>query len=179
MVKTATDSRKLDALLRRIAQGDREALEQLYCAAGAPIYGYALSILRNRHDAEDVLQDCLVSVWNSAAGYRSQEKPMAWLLTVTRNLCYKRLREQKHTARLTDKEVLCAENTDPEQKLILESCLDLLSQQDQQIVILHAVAGLKHRQIATYLELPLATVLSKYRRAIKKIKDSYGKECSE
>ena len=179
MVKTSTDSRRLDALLHRIASGDREALEQLYSAAGAPIYGYALSILHNRYDAEDVLQDCLVSVWNCAAGYCSQEKPMAWLLTITRNLCYKRLREQKHAAQLTDKEVLCADTTDPEQKLILESCLELLNPQDQQILILHAVAGMKHRQIAAYLELPLATVLSKYRRAIRKIKDTYGKECSE
>jgi len=176
MAKTITDPKYLDQLLRQISQGERDALSHLYHAAGAPIYAYALSILRNRQDAEDVLHDCFVSVWTSASGYRSEDKPMAWLLTISRNLCYKRLREQKRTARLTDKEVLCAENTDPEQKLILESCLQQLSEQDQQILILHAVAGMKHRQIATYLDLPLATVLSKYHRAIKKVKANFGKE---
>jgi RNA polymerase sigma-70 factor (ECF subfamily) len=45
-----------------------------------------------------------------------------------------------------------------------------LSDQERQIVVLHAVSGLKHREIAAALNLPLPTVLSKYNRALKKLK---------
>lgn len=50
-----------------------------------------------------------------------------------------------------------------------------LTDQERQIVMLHAVAGFKHREIAELLELPLSTVLSKYRRALKKLRHSLEK----
>ena len=52
----------------------------------------------------------------------------------------------------------------------VEQALGTLEEQARRIVLLHAVTGLKHREIAQLLELPLATVLSKYHRALKKLK---------
>jgi RNA polymerase sigma-70 factor (ECF subfamily) len=49
--------------------------------------------------------------------------------------------------------------------------LKLLSDEERQIITLHAVSGLKHRQIAELLDIPLSTVLSKYNRAIKKLQN--------
>ena len=85
----------LDLALRGISEGSTEALETLYRCTAASVYGFAHSILRDHHDAQDVLHDCYVAVWNSAAGYRSQGKPLAWLLTIARNLCLQKLRERK------------------------------------------------------------------------------------
>ena len=56
-----------------------------------------------------------------------------------------------------------------EDRHVLRAALSVLSEQERQVVMLHAVTGLKHREIAQLLELPLATVLSKYRRALKKL----------
>lgn len=53
---------------------------------------------------------------------------------------------------------------------MLTQCMDRLSDQERHIVVLHAVGGLKHREIAAMLELPLPTVLSKYARALKKLR---------
>ena len=53
---------------------------------------------------------------------------------------------------------------------MLNMAMNELADQERQIVILHAVTGFKHREIAAVLELPLATVLSKYRRALQKLK---------
>ena len=58
----------------------------------------------------------------------------------------------------------------PEDRALLEQALGTLEEQARRIVLLHAVTGLKHREIAQLLELPLATVLSKYHRALKKLK---------
>lgn len=57
-----------------------------------------------------------------------------------------------------------------EDRLVLESMLAFLTDEERQIVTLHALTGLKHREIAALLELPLPTVLSKYNRALKKLK---------
>ena len=58
----------------------------------------------------------------------------------------------------------------PEDRLTLESLLTVLSDQERQIVVLHALTGLKHRETAALLELPLPTVLSKYSRALNKLR---------
>ena len=57
-----------------------------------------------------------------------------------------------------------------EDRSILLACMEQLSDEERQIVTLHAAAGFKHREIAALLELPLSTVLTKYARAIKRLK---------
>ncbi|MBR5472193.1 MAG: hypothetical protein IKU81_08835 [Oscillibacter sp.] len=64
-----------------------------------------------------------------------------------------------------------AQDVKPEDRQLLQTALAALSQTERQVVLLHAVTGLKHREIAEILELPLATVLSKYRRALRKLKE--------
>jgi len=59
----------------------------------------------------------------------------------------------------------------PEDRYLLQMALGTLSDEECQIVMLHALTGLKHREIAALLEMPLATVLSKYHRALKKLRD--------
>ncbi len=59
---------------------------------------------------------------------------------------------------------------DSEEAVALEQAMKVLGDQERQILILHAVTGLKHREIAEMLGMPLATVLSKYARSLKKLK---------
>ena len=93
---------------------------------------------------------------------------MAWLLTIARNAALSRLRLRQRTAPL--EEVDWEPTVTDEDRLVLESLLAGLGEQERQIVALHAVAGLKHREIGELLGLPLATVLSKYSRALKKLR---------
>ena len=65
------------------------------------------------------------------------------------------------------------DNISYEDKLVIRDCMNKLSDEERQIVVLHAVSGFKHREIADILEIPLSTVLSKYSRAVKKFKISY------
>jgi RNA polymerase sigma-70 factor (ECF subfamily) len=167
-------SAELDALLCGISKGDQKDFEQFYLRTRSSVYSFALSILKNAFDAEDVLHDCYVLVWNNAPWYRSQGKPLAWLMTITRNLSLQHLRERQRRSDAPEEEWLRDLSDERglslEDRTILSSCLEALSPQEQQIVTLHAVAGFKHREIAELLELPLATVLSKYSRAMKRLK---------
>ena len=59
---------------------------------------------------------------------------------------------------------------DADDRLFLHALLNCLSAEDRQILILHVAAGLKHREIAAVMAMPLGTVLSRYRRALNRLK---------
>ena len=175
-----TDSAVLENCITAASRGDSEAFEQLYrCASGA-VYAYALSLLKNSHDAEDVLHDCFLNIYHAAADYVPHGKPMAWILTIVRNLCLRRLQQRNRREDiptedweryLAEKESLSAED-----RLSIRACMKMLRDDEREIVLLHAAAGFKHREIAGFMGLPLPTVLSKYSRAIKKLRNILEKE---
>lgn len=166
--------RELDGLLLRVGRGDREAFARLYSLTRGAVYALALSLLGDSHEAQDVAQDTFVKVWESAPSYRSEGSPMAWLLTVARNLARSRLRRSSRQAELDEEEWNAipadAPAVAPEDRAVLQEALARLGAEERQIVLLHAVTGLKHREIAQLLGLPLSTVLSKYHRGLKKLK---------
>ena len=170
----AEERRELQRLLRCIAAGEREALAALYQRTRTAVYGLALSYLRNAHDAQDLTQDVYVQVWDCAAQYRPTGSPMGWLLAVCRNLCLMRLRREEHHAALSEEgwdAIPTPEcGLDAEERVLLQNALESLGEEERRIVLLHAVTGLKHREIAALLELALPTVLSKYHRALKKMR---------
>ncbi len=161
-------SRELDRWIREAGQGNRESLRLLYRSAAPAVFAYALSILKNPYDAEDVLQDCFVTV-QKGVEYQQQGKPMAWLMTVTRNQCLKLLRDRSRMVPLPEQEI-GAQLSDPEDRLLARSLLEALEDQERQIVILHAAAGFTCREIGKHLGLKTATVMTKYHRAVQKLK---------
>lgn len=169
-----------ETLIAAIAEGDTEALRHVYGAVSASVYGFALSITKNAHDAEDVLQDTFVTIYEKAATYRPQGKPLAWILTIARNHALMRIRSRKREASfedaVSDNSLAFSRIERPEERWAVETLLSLLNEEERQIVALHAVAGLKNREIAAVMKLPLGTVLSKYNRAVKKLKAHREKE---
>lgn len=172
------DAKMLDRMLKNIGLNDTDALEQLYNSCSSSVYAYALSLIKNPDEAKDVMHDAFLSIYKNANTYNSVGKPMAWILTITKNLCFMRLRELKKQASF-DEDYL--NNTchildgSAEDKILIENCINNLDEIDRQIVVLHAVSGFKHREIASFLGIPLSTVLSKYSRATAKLKN-YLKE---
>lgn len=169
--------------MKRTGAGDTDAFQQLYQNTDKVLYSFILSILKNPQDAEEVMQETYLKVWTSAAAYQSQGKPLAWMFTIARNLCYMKFREQKRMADIGLDELngeetgeLCARLEQMADAIVLKAALDILKEEERQIVLLHASAGLKHREIASALGMPLATVLSKYNRAIKKLQQHLREE---
>ena len=169
-----------DALLFRVAANDRQAFETLYNSTKTAIYGFLLSIVRNPHTAEDIMQEVYIKVYLSAASYTPKGKPMAWLLTIARNLALMKLREKSSKFTLLTPEEFTKSNlSDPEKALdtlVLEAAMNYLQDDERQIVILHDIAGLKHRETARILQMPLSTVLSKYRRSLVKLQKQFKED---
>lgn len=175
-------------LITRMAGGDRNAFRELYQQTSGAVYGFALSILRNHEDAEDVMHDTYIKTYTSAVTYKPMGKPLAWVLTIVRNLAYNKIRAGKVSEDLAQYEYsLGMEDYVDEadaitDRMVLMQAMKILDFEERQIFVLHAATGLKHREIAEILDLPTGTVLSKYSRALKKMRkeieeiDDSGKE---
>lgn len=164
-----------DNLILMISQGDMKAFHELYDSASKSVYGFALSILKNSHDAEDVLQETFLKVYSNASDYEPHGKPMAWILRITRNLSMTKLREKTKNAEYNDtlsEDIDLSSLHDAEKRLLIENLFKILSDEEKQILVLHAVCGMKHREIANLMDISLNTVISKYHRAIKKLKSA-------
>lgn len=172
--RQATAPERLEPLMLRMQAGEQAALAELYRRIRTAVYGLALSYLKHTHDAEDVTQDTFVRVWERIPQYQPRGTPLAWVLTIARNLSLMKLRERGKTEELepeaweriaVDSPLVTAED-----RQVLQAALAALSDEERQVVTLHAVTGWKHKEIAALLELPLSTVLSKYRRALQKLR---------
>lgn len=165
---------ELERLLAELSGGDRAALASLYRQTRGAVYAMALSLLKDPDEAQDVAQDTFVRLWQNAGQYRPGGSPMAWIMAVIRNLSLMRLRKSARQAELSPEKWLAVpaqESAVPaEDRLLLQTALSFLDDTQRQVILLHAVSGLKHREIAALLDLPLSTVLSKYQRGLKKLK---------
>lgn len=172
-VSSSKQAERLDNYILGIAKGDKEALAGLYESTHTAVYGFALSLCKNVPDAEDVLQDVFVQIWNAAEQYTPAGKPMAWIFTVTRNLALLCLRQKNKmipfSAEDLQEHLEEISQVTSDDRIVLEALLKSLQDTERQILVLHALSGMKHREIASLLQIPLPTVLSKYHRAVKKL----------
>lgn len=166
------EARLLDDWLTAVARGDRDAFARLYERLKTAVYGLALSIVRDSRDAEDVMQSAFLRVWNCAGQYRAGTDARAWVLKITRNLALMLLRERKRTVPVdewTPELEGTVSGSDPLDGILLKTLLDSLDDGERQIVMLYAVEGFSHKEIASLLGKPYATVRWKYSNAMKKL----------
>ena len=164
---------EIEALFARMAEADLSAMGELYSLIERDVYAYALSKTADPHVAEDISHDTFVAIWKSAAQYRAMGKPLSYVFTVEMNLIRRHFAKAARTVPL-DEAIGEEVGQDPTEvltdRLFLTQLMHLLGEEEREIVVLHAVSGLRHREIAHLLGKPLPTVLSKYNRAIKKLR---------
>ncbi len=171
---------ELDDALKRVGKGDREAFAELYERSRGAVYATALSYLKDTHRAEDITHDTFIRIWDSSPRYVSVGSPMAWILTIARNLSLMELRRGTRETMLGEEEWCTVPADAPrvtaEDRIVLDEALAALSDDERRVIMLHVTSGLKHREIAKLLDLPLSTVLSKYNRAMKKLRQTLGRD---
>lgn len=163
-----------ESLFSRIGAGEKDAFCELYEQISNIVFSYALSLLRNREDAEDAMQETFLKIRSAAHLYVPMGKPMAWIFTIARNICLAKYRRKKRYSGVSVDEVKepldFSQIEDREDRIVLETAFEVLSEEECRIIILHAVSGMKHREIGELLQLPVSTVLSKYNRGLKKLR---------
>lgn len=143
---------------------ERELIYSWYERYKNPIFRYALSILKDPHLAEDVLQETFLRLMTGK--YRHQEgKEQAWLYRVARNCCYDILRKQEREQEVPP--VLPAQEG---QYAYIER-IAILERTDREIVTLKVLSGMTCREIGKIMGMAGPAVQKRYERAIKKLKE--------
>lgn len=170
----------LEAMIARMALGDRGAFTQLYAATSAKLFGVTCRVLDNRAEAEDALQDIYVKLWHNAGRYQSNGlSPMTWLITVARNHAIDRLRARRGgTAALDEAAELADLSPGPEAQLLAASdrarlthCLGTLDPDRAEAVRRAYMLGDSYADLAARYGVPLNTVRTWLRRSLLKLRE--------
>lgn len=172
----------LAELLAGCSRRDRAAFARLYRATAPKLFGVALRILKREDWAEDVLQECYVSIWTHAGRYRRHRSaPMTWMTSIVRNRCLDWLRRPNLEVNDPDGALIeAADSGNPGPLAALASshdaqalhrCLQLLDARQRQAIALAFFEGLSHSELARHLRQPLGTVKTWVRRGLLKLRN--------
>jgi len=159
------------ALFQRVIARDAGALGELYDQHSRLLFGLILRILKDRGDAEEVLQEVFVQAWTRAATYNlGLGSPLGWLLGIARNRAIDRLRRKTVHLRAVDAAVEPSAPEDPERLAALEQrrrsvqeALDTLPADQRELIEQAYFLGLTHTELAARFGLPLGTVKTRIR----------------
>ncbi|MFC4536541.1 ECF RNA polymerase sigma factor SigK [Sphaerisporangium dianthi] len=177
----------LEELLRQVARGDRAAFEQVYDMVAPAVYGVALRVLRDPAQAEEVAQEALIEVWRGAARFdASRGSGMSWVMTIAHHRAVDRVRaaqaaidREDRVARLEvrrpyDDVAESVESTLEQERL--RRCLSGLTELQRESVTYAYYGGYTYREVAELLKVPLATVKTRMRDGLIRMRDCLGVE---
>ncbi len=168
-----------EALFQRIAGGDSKALDDLYELSYRPIFALLLSYTQNYQDAEDLLQETFLKIYQGARLYKPRGNPMAWMMKIARNLylSYYHVSERNLTNFEEMSNQIPFDNIpQAEDRLLIETMFQTLKVEERNIIVLHIMQGFKFREISDILDKPLGSVLSSYHRGLRKLKKASEEE---
>jgi len=173
------DEHDIEFLVDKIKQGDKEAFMKVVNLYQKKIFALTYSMVREREDALDLVQEAFLRLYEKIYSYRKGENFNAWLMQIVRNLSIDFLRRKK--SRKSDslesldieREDLSAPNENPgkfsPREMIYQAAAELPERQ-RLVFIFHHFEDLKYEEIATRLNISIGTVKSLHFKAIKKMR---------
>jgi RNA polymerase sigma factor (sigma-70 family) len=177
-------------LMKGIAQGDRNAFFRMFDRYAPTAMGLAWRILRHRHLAEEAVQETFLAVWRDPDAYRGEQGTVrAWLMSTVHHRAVDLVRhEESQSRRATEAAVVVATARGPadpgqvvveemglaEDRKAVRRALEDLRPEQRQIIELMYFEGLSQTRIAERLSLPLGTVKSRARLAMRRLGASLG-----
>ena len=173
MSQTHLDAADLAAWLAATGAGDRRAFKALYDATSRRLLTVALTILKRRELAEDVLQEAYVRVWTQARQFDPERgSALAWLSRIVRNLAIDQIRRERgaHDDIADHADTLCASTAPLADRADLNRGLARLHADQRNILRLAFVQGYTHEELVDRLGVPLGTAKSRVRRGLEQLR---------
>jgi len=178
-------------LVRRVAAGDPEALSDLYDRYSGMLLALARRVLSDSSDAEEVLQEAFLQVWNQAGRYDPARSSVStWLVLIIRSRAIDRLRSR----RVGEKAVTAAQHEKPvthtspkgvgdvlmlERRERLAREMEALPREQREVLELAFYKGMTQREISEQTEIPLGTVKTRTLLAMKKLRQAMEGDIEE
>lgn len=162
-------------VVKRIAGGDRRALEALYKRHSDRTFKFLLRLTANRSAAEDLTHDVFLEVWKSAARFEERSSVGTWILSIAR---YKALDQRRRQRSLTEQDLPGRAEQSPEvaamqtsSRNYLQECVEKLTPEHREIIDLVYYHENSVKEVAAILDIPEATVKTRMFYARKKLKE--------
>lgn len=163
--------------LKELKKGNMDAFHTFYNNTKRTTFYGAFSILKDYALSEDVLQNVYITFLNNLDKIDEEKGIVSYLAKLARNEALNIYNREKKSVELLDEHSPSYEETyGYKEKDIFLAMRKHLDDQEYEIVILHVVDELKHREISEILSLPIGTVTWKYNNAIQKLKKALGGE---
>jgi len=171
--------------LERFAQGDREAVEELFRRYRVPAFRVAYRLLGQEADALDAVQEGFIKALTHLSSFQGRSSFKTWLLRVISNaaLDLGRQRGRRETLSLEAQAARDEESSQPivpdqqaqgleraDLRRLLDQALDTLPEIQRRTFVLHAEGGLSYREVAEALGISIGTVMSRLFYARQKLK---------
>lgn len=164
---------EIERLLDGVANKDGAAFQQLYDRFADRVFRYALTILHNRHLAEEIAQETMIAVWNGAHRFAGRSKASTWIFGIARNQALTLLRKEKRADDLPPPNMVQA---DPAKGVLARehvmTAMESLSADHREVVYLTFYEGLSYGEIAKILGIPPGTVKSRMFHAKRKLAEA-------
>jgi RNA polymerase sigma-70 factor (ECF subfamily) len=168
-----------EALMARIAAGDREAMRALYLRHHVRVHRFVMRLVRNQAVAEDIISEVFLDVWRQGGSFEGRSQVSTWLLAIARFKALSILR-RKREDELDDEGAIAVEdpNDNPEtvvekmdRSAILRQCLTELSREHREIIDLVYYHEKSVEEVARLIGIPEATVKTRMFYARNKMAD--------
>ncbi|MGN0819134.1 MAG: RNA polymerase sigma factor [Christensenellaceae bacterium] len=164
---------KLDQSIYRLSQGDKSAFKVIYEDTKKAVYYTALSILKDRHLAEDAMQATYLSVIKNAKSYRIGTNARAWIIRIAKNQALNDKKQFDRETAVDESENvnLFGSYSMDEFGALTDLAAKNLPEDEFNILMMVAVSGYKRREVASILDMPVSTVTWKYGVALEKMRN--------
>jgi RNA polymerase sigma-70 factor, ECF subfamily len=174
-------------LMTAIQAADADALSQLYDRYNGIVKALILRIIHNDAEADDLLQEVFLEIWNQAKNFSAQKgKPLGWMVTLTRRRAIDALRKRQAYARAEERlqaeperqPLAWVQNSTAEDissgdtRALMAKVITSLPEAQQQVIELAFFQGMSQREIAAHTNIPLGTVKTRLELGLKKMYDS-------
>ncbi|SAK53977.1 sigma-24 (FecI-like) [Caballeronia hypogeia] len=170
---------RVNQMLVKVAKGDEQAFAELYRATSPRVYGVIVRMIRDRGEAEDILQEVFATTWRRADTFDpARGSAITWLIALGRNRTIDRMRQHRDellgessapdVADEAPTPAAAAESS--EERRRLEHCLDRLDPQQKSAVREAFFSGATYSELAQRLAVPLGTMKSWIRRSLMQLK---------
>lgn len=160
-------------LIQECRTGHLDAFRLLVERYQVEAFAHALSLMGNREDALESVQDALVSAWRAIDRFDVSRPFYPWLYVILRNRCYRNLESRSRRGEVDSVDFdLCQLVTAPDESTAreVEDALRALGPNDREIITLRHLDGLKYDELAERLEIPAGTVMSRLFHARRRLR---------
>ncbi|MEI6856452.1 RNA polymerase sigma factor [Psychrilyobacter sp.] len=133
------------------------------------IYNKILGMVKNKEDAEDIVQDVFLTVYKNLKKFRNDSGIYTWVYRIAINKTYDFFRRKKETFELNEEVLSIKDNEDITTKIVLEEKLQLISEREREIILMKDIYGYKFREIGKIKDMKLSTVKSIYYKGLKEM----------